>query len=181
MFAWDRQELGPSIGYLPQDVELFEGTVSENISRFGKLDSELVVKASMAADVHDMILRLPEGYDTPIGPAGGALSGGQRQRLGLARALYGDPVLIVLDEPNSSLDDVGEAALTKAIEGIKQRQATVVVISHRPNILGVMDSLMILKDGQLVAFDKREKVMSQLKPQQTVRPINPGSVVPVSV
>jgi ATP-binding cassette subfamily C protein EexD len=181
VFAWDRQELGPSIGYLPQDVELFEGTVSENISRFGNLDSELVVKASKAADVHEMILRLPEGYDTPIGPAGGALSGGQRQRLGLARALYGDPVLIILDEPNSSLDDVGEAALTKAIEGIKQRQATVVVISHRPNILGVMDSLMILKDGQLVAFDKREKVLSQLKPQQTVRPINPGSVVPVSV
>ncbi len=180
VFAWNREELGPSIGYLPQDVELFEGTVSENISRFGEFDSELVVQASKAADVHEMILRLPEGYDTPIGATGGVLSGGQRQRIGLARALYGNPVLIVLDEPNASLDDVGEAALTRAIEALKQREATIIVISHRPSVLGVMDNVMILKDGQVVAFDKRDAILAQLQPQ-AVRPAKPTSVVPVSL
>lgn len=162
VFAWDREELGPHIGYLPQDVELFEGSISENIARFGDLDSELVVAASKAADVHEMILRLPEGYDTVIGAGGGTLSGGQRQRIGLARALYGQPVLVVLDEPNSNLDDVGEAALAKAILGLKERQVTVIVITHRTSILGAMGYLMVLKDGQIAAFNTCEKVLAQM-------------------
>lgn len=182
VFTWDREELGPYIGYLPQDVELFEGTISENIARFGEIDSEKVVAASQAADVHEMILRLPEGYDTVIGAGGGSLSGGQRQRIGLARALYGEPVLIVLDEPNSNLDDVGEAALAKAIVGLKQKQVTVIVVTHRTNILGAMDYLMVLKDGQVVAFDSRDKVLAQLaKGQpapQSARPA-PATAAPV--
>lgn len=166
VFAWDREELGPYIGYLPQDVELFEGTISENIARFGDLDPELVVAASKAADVHEMILRLPEGYDTVIGVSGGTLSGGQRQRIGLARALYGQPVLVVLDEPNSNLDDVGEAALAKAILGLKQRQVTVIVITHRTSILGAMEYLMVLKEGQIAAFAERDTVLAQLQQAQ---------------
>ena len=166
VFAWDREELGPHIGYLPQDVELFEGTISENIARFGDLDPELVVAASKAADVHEMILRLPEGYDTVIGVSGGTLSGGQRQRIGLARALYGQPVLVVLDEPNSNLDDVGEAALAKAILGLKQRQVTVIVITHRTSILGAMEYLMVLKEGQIAAFAERDTVLAQLQQAQ---------------
>lgn len=179
VFAWDREELGPHIGYLPQDVELFEGSISENIARFGDLDSKLVVAASKAADVHEMILRLPEGYDTVIGAGGGTLSGGQRQRIGLARALYGQPVLVVLDEPNSNLDDVGEAALAKAILGLKQRQVTVIVITHRTSVLGAMEYLMVLKDGQIAAFDTRDKVLAQLaQAQQAQQPA--ARPVPVS-
>ncbi|MBL4606981.1 MAG: ATP-binding cassette domain-containing protein, partial [Pseudomonadales bacterium] len=179
VFAWDREELGPSVGYLPQDVELFEGSVSENISRFGELDSEAVIKACKAADVHEMILRFQDGYDTIIGPAGGTLSGGQRQRIGLARALYGDPVLIVLDEPNASLDEAGELALTKAMIGLKQTGATVLVVTHRPNILAAMDNVMILNEGQIIAFDQRDKVLSQLQSKQAALPGSPNTVVPV--
>lgn len=167
VFAWDREELGPYIGYLPQDVELFEGTVSENIARFGEVDAEQVVAASVAADVHEMILRLPEGYDTLIGPAGGTLSGGQRQRIGLARALYGKPSLVVLDEPNSNLDDQGELALAKAIMGLKQQKVTVLVITHRTNILGVADKLMVLSDGQIALFGPRDEVLAKLKQAST--------------
>jgi ATP-binding cassette subfamily C protein EexD len=178
VFTWDREELGSSIGYLPQDVELFEGTVSENISRFGELDSEAVIKACKAADVHEMILRFPDGYDTMIGPAGGTLSGGQRQRIGLARALYGDPALIVLDEPNANLDEAGETALTKAMTGLRHADVTVLVVTHRPNILAAMDNIMILNDGQIVAFDQRDKVLAQLQSQQTALPARPSTVVP---
>ena len=179
VFTWDREALGPSVGYLPQDVELFEGTVSENISRFGELDSEAVVKACKAADVHEMILRFPDGYDTVIGPAGGTLSGGQRQRIGLARALYGDPILVVLDEPNANLDEVGELALTKAMAGLREKETTTLVITHRPNILAAMDNLMILNDGQIVAFDQRDKVLAQLQSKQKPPSVGPGAVVPV--
>mgnify|MGYP001942556726 CR=1 FL=1 len=181
VFTWDREELGPYIGYLPQDVELFEGSISENIARFGDIDATKVVAASQAADVHEMILRLPEGYDTVIGAGGGTLSGGQRQRIGLARALYGDPVLVVLDEPNSNLDDVGEAALAKSIIGLKQKQVTVIVITHRTNILGAMDYLMVLKEGQLAAFDTRDKVLAQLaqaqQPAPAPQPVRPAAPV----
>lgn len=175
VFAWDRQELGPYIGYLPQDVELFEGTVSENIARFGEVNAEQVVAASVAADVHEMILRLPEGYDTVIGPAGGTLSGGQRQRIGLARALYGSPALVVLDEPNSNLDDQGELALAKAIIGLKQQKVTVLVITHRTNILGVTDKLMVLSDGQIALFGPRDEVLAKLK-QASTAPAAAGPV-----
>ena len=178
VFTWDREELGPSIGYLPQDVELFEGTVSENISRFGELDSEAVIKACKAADVHEMILRFQDGYDTLIGPAGGTLSGGQRQRIGLARALYGDPVVIVLDEPNANLDEAGEAALTRAMIGLQNADVTVLVVTHRPNILAAMDNVMILNDGQIVAFDQRDKVLAQLQSKQAALPTRSSTVVP---
>ena len=160
---------------------MFEGSISENIARFGDIDATKVVAASQAADVHEMILRLPEGYDTVIGAGGGTLSGGQRQRIGLARALYGDPVLVVLDEPNSNLDDVGEAALAKAIVGLKQKQVTVIVITHRTNILGAMDYLMVLKEGQLAAFDTRDKVLAQLaqaqQPAPAAQPVRPMAPV----
>ncbi len=178
VFTWNREELGSSIGYLPQDVELFEGTVSENISRFGELDSEAVIRASKAADVHEMILRFQDGYDTVIGPAGGTLSGGQRQRIGLARALYGDPALIVLDEPNANLDEAGETALTKAMTGLRHANVTVLVVTHRPNILAAMDNIMILNDGQIIAFDQRDKILTQLQSQQAALPARPSTVVP---
>lgn len=161
--AWNRDELGPYIGYLPQDVELFEGSVSENIARFGEIDPEAVVKAAKMADVHELILRLPEGYDTLIGASGGVLSGGQRQRIGLARALYGDPVLVVLDEPNSNLDEHGEFALGNALKRLKQNQATVILVTHRQNVLSHVDKLLILSDGQLAVYGARDQVIAHLQ------------------
>ncbi|MAT50268.1 MAG: type I secretion system permease/ATPase [Porticoccaceae bacterium] len=161
--SYNRDELGPYLGYLPQDIELFDGTVSENIARFGDVDPEKVVAAAQAAGVHEMILRLPNGYDTVIGQSGGVLSGGQRQRVGLARALYNDPVLVVLDEPNSNLDDQGELALGQAIRGLKQRGCTTVLITHRPNILSLVDRIMVLADGQIAAYDTRDKILEHLR------------------
>ncbi|MGH6944736.1 MAG: ATP-binding cassette domain-containing protein, partial [Geminicoccaceae bacterium] len=144
---WNRQELGPYLGYLSQDVELFEGTVAENIARFGELDSLKIVDAARRAGVHDMILGLPQGYETRLGPGAGALSGGQRQRIGLARAMYGNPVLVVLDEPNSNLDSAGEEALADAIWQMKRSGTTVVLISHRSKVLRQADHMLMLKDG----------------------------------
>ena len=163
VFAWRRDELGPYIGYLPQDIELFEGTISENIARFGEIDPEKVVNAAKMADVHDLILRLPDGYDTVIGPNGGVLSGGQRQRIGLARALYGNPVLVVLDEPNSNLDEQGEQALANAMLALKRNKATVIVVTHRNNILSQVDKLLILSDGELVVYGKKDLVIAHLQ------------------
>lgn len=170
VFAWNRAELGPYIGYLPQDIELFEGTISENIARFGDIDADKVVTAARMAGVHELILRLPEGYDTVIGSAGGMLSGGQKQRIGLARALYGNPVLVVLDEPNSNLDDQGEQALANAIQHLKQRQATVIVVTHRNNILTRVDKLLILEDGALVVYGPKEQVIAYLQARQNPQP-----------
>ena len=166
VFAWNRHELGPFIGYLPQDIELFEGTISENIARFGDVDPEKVVNAAKMADVHELILRLPEGYDTRIGASGGNLSGGQRQRIGLARALYGDPVIVVLDEPNSNLDEPGEIALGNAIQRLKQKRVTVIVITHRNNVLANVDKLLILNDGLLSVYGPKEQVIAHLQQQQ---------------
>ncbi|MGZ5051270.1 MAG: type I secretion system permease/ATPase [Methylobacter sp.] len=166
IFNWDREHLGNFIGYLPQDIELFEGTISENIARFGDIDPEQVVAAAKMADVHELILRLPEGYDTIIGAAGGNLSGGQRQRIGLARALYGNPVLVVLDEPNSNLDEQGEAALEKALLQLKQKQTTVVIITHRNNVLSKVDKLLILNDGLLAVYGPKDQVIAHLQKQQ---------------
>lgn len=174
---YNRDELGPYVGYLPQDVELFEGTVSENIARFGDVDSEKVVAAARAAGVHELILRLPKGYDTPIGQGGGSLSGGQRQRIGLARALYDDPVIVVLDEPNSNLDDQGELALANCIKGLKQSGTTVVLITHRPNILGLVDRIMVLTDGKIAAFDTRDKVLALLKEGSSAQGAQPNKRV----
>jgi ATP-binding cassette subfamily C protein EexD len=162
IYAWNRHELGPYIGYLPQDIELFEGTISDNIARFGDIDPEKVVNAAKMADVHELILRLPEGYDTVIGATGGNLSGGQRQRIGLARALYGDPVVVVLDEPNSNLDEQGEAALANAIHRLKQKQVTVMVITHRNNVLANVDKLLILNEGQLSVYGPKDQVLAHL-------------------
>lgn len=166
IYAWDKIELGPHIGYLPQDVELFDGTVAENIARFGELDSPRIVRAAQIAGVHDMVLRLPQGYDTPLGAGGSSLSGGQRQRVGLARAMYGDPAFVVLDEPNSNLDDVGEAALLQALAIFKQLGKTVVVITHRPSVLNGVDKLLVLRDGVVVLFGPRQDVLNKLAEAQ---------------
>jgi ATP-binding cassette, subfamily C, bacterial exporter for protease/lipase len=148
--TWNREELGPHIGYLPQEIELFEGTVAENIARFSELDSLKIVDAAKRAGVHEMILGLPQGYETRLGPNGAALSGGQRQRIALARALYGDPVLVVLDEPNSNLDSAGEQALTDALEHMERSGTTVVLISHRTKVLRQAKHMLMLKDGAAI-------------------------------
>lgn len=161
--GWDKTELGPYLGYLPQDVELFEGSIAENIARFGQVQSDKVIAAARSAGLHEMILRFPKGYDTPIGEAGGLLSGGQRQRIGLARAVYGDPVLVVLDEPNANLDDVGESALVQTVQGLKAAGRTVFLITHRPGILAVADRLLILRDGRVQADGLRDAVLAGLR------------------
>lgn len=171
VYSWNKAELGPHIGYLPQDVELFEGTVAENIARFADVDPEKVVRAAQRAGVHEMVLRFPKGYDSPIGPGGAFLSGGQRQRIALARALYGDPVLVVLDEPNSNLDDIGEQALVRAVLDLKAQGSTVVLITHRTNIVGVVDQLLVLRDGSLQLFGPRNDVLAALaKAAQAAQP-----------
>ena len=163
---WDRMELGPHIGYLPQDIELFDGTIAENIARAGQVMSQKVIAAADASGLHQMILRFPKGYDTPMGEAGGLLSGGQRQRIGLARAMYGEPELVVLDEPNANLDDEGEAALVSAVQGMKAKGKTVVLISHRPGIVGVADRLLILYQGTVQASGPRDGVLAALQQQR---------------
>lgn len=164
--SWDKQALGPYVGYLPQDIELFEGSISENIARFDKVDPEKVVEAAQMAGVHEMILMQPDGYDTVIGSEGVNLSGGQRQRIGLARALYGKPRLIVLDEPNSNLDDVGEKALGIALQKVKESGATVFIVSHRPNILSRLDRVLVMAGGTISLYGERDKVIAQLAQQQ---------------
>ena len=165
VWGWQRDELGPYIGYLPQDVELFEGTISENIARFGDIDPEKVVDAAKMANVHDLILHLPDGYDTVIGATGGMLSGGQRQRVGLARALYGNPTLVVLDEPNSNLDEQGELALGRALQTLKQNKVTVILVTHRQNVLVHVEKLLVLTDGKLGVYGPRDQVIAHLQKQ----------------
>jgi ATP-binding cassette subfamily C exporter for protease/lipase len=161
--AWDKSELGPHVGYLPQGVELFDGTLAENIARFGTIEKAKVENAARAVGLHEFIMALPEGYDTEVGPEGARLSGGQRQRVGLARALYGDPVFVLLDEPNSSLDEVGDAALAAAIKEAKARGTTFVVITHRTSVLDVADKILMLRDGSVQAFGPRDDVMAAMQ------------------
>lgn len=165
---WSQSALGATVGYLPQDVELLGGTVAENISRFAELDSAKVIAAARSAGVHDMILRLPKGYDTFIGDGGYMLSGGQTQRVGLARALYGNPALVVLDEPNANLDEAGELALMAAVRELKSRGAAVVLISHRPGVLALADQVLALRGGQV-------QYCGPVR-QASVFPLSPGGV-----
>ncbi|MBF8805858.1 type I secretion system permease/ATPase [Pseudomonas asiatica] len=163
IFTWNKAELGPWLGYLPQDVELFEGTIAENIARFAEVDSEAVIRAARSSGVHDMILRFPQGYDTRLVADGSPLSGGQKQRIALARALYGEPNLVVLDEPNANLDDVGEKALVDALAELKARGATVILISHRPNVLCAVDKVLMLRDGAVHMLGSRDEVFAALR------------------
>jgi ATP-binding cassette, subfamily C, bacterial exporter for protease/lipase len=164
--GWNRIELGPHLGYLPQDIELFDGTIADNIGRFGPLDPAKVIEAARRAGLHDMILRFPLGYDTPIGEAGGMLSGGQRQRIGLARAVYDDPAFVILDEPNANLDEAGEAALARTVQDLKQRGKTVVLITHRPGAIAGADRLVFMRDGRVQLQGPRDEVLAALRPRQ---------------
>ena len=176
VFTWDKVELGPHLGYLPQGVELFDGTLAENIGRFGPTDIAKLRAATNAAGLDSFIDSLPLGYETPVGMDGVNLSGGTRQRIGLARALYGDPALLVLDEPNSSLDDDGDISLMGALAQAKARGAALVVVTHRPQIVDLADKLLILRDGQMQAFGPREQVVKALK--QAMAKARAGSGAP---
>jgi ATP-binding cassette subfamily C protein/ATP-binding cassette subfamily C protein EexD len=176
VFSWERVDFGKHVGYLPQEVELFEGTVAENIGRLGDADADDVVAAAKRAGAHEMILRLPEGYRSRLGEGGQSLSGGQRQRIALARAMFGSPRLVVLDEPNSNLDADGEEALIRAIAQVKKDGATVVLVAHRPRFVALADKVLFLRDGAAEMFGPREQILPKiLRPV----PVNPSAEAPV--
>jgi PrtD family type I secretion system ABC transporter len=160
---WDPEQLGKHIGYLPQDVELFMGSVRDNIARMGVGSDEYVVRAALLAHAHDMIQRLPQGYETPIGDGGSRLSGGQRQRIGLARAVFGSPKVIVLDEPNANLDQTGEMALAAAVRQLKELGASLLIVGHRPSTLAQADKILFLKEGRVQIFGPRDEVLGKLR------------------
>jgi ATP-binding cassette subfamily C exporter for protease/lipase len=179
IYQWNKAELGPHIGYLPQDIELFAGTVSENIARFGEIDPEKVIAAAKRTGVHEIILQFPQGYDTPLGDGGSGLSGGQKQRIGLARAMYGDPALLVLDEPNSNLDEVGEQALVAALIDFRKRGKTLVLITHRSSAIGVTNKLLLLRDGAAQMFGPTAQVLTDLAKaaQQQAQSAKPAAAI----
>jgi ATP-binding cassette subfamily C protein len=166
---WDPHELGRHIGYLPQDVELFAGSVAENIARFGAIDKDAVISAAELAGCHELIQNLPEGYNTNIGESGQILSGGQRQRIALARCLYGNPSLVVLDEPNANLDAGGEEALVAAILRLKAAGVTVVLITHKVNILSILDKILLMGEGMAQVWGPREAILRRLTGPKVVR------------
>ena len=176
--AWPRKRLGPYVGYLPQDVELFAGTVAQNIARMGDVDSAAVVEAGRRAHVHDLVLRLPQGYDTPIGEGGMFLSAGQRQRVALARALYRSPKLVVLDEPNSNLDIEGEAALAETVSGLKAAGVTVVIVTHRSRLLTSVDRILLLRDGVIEKFGSPAEVLVRAAPAEARPAVIAGQIHP---
>jgi ATP-binding cassette subfamily C protein/ATP-binding cassette subfamily C protein EexD len=167
VFTWMREDFGKYVGYLPQDVELFDGTVLRNIARMADADPDMVFEAAKLAGCHEMILRLPQGYDTEIGDGGQHLSGGQRQLIGLARALFGSPKMVVLDEPNSNLDGDAEQALIRGIEELKRRGTTVILVSHRPTLVQGVDKVLLMRDGAVEAFGPRAEVLKRLVQQQS--------------
>lgn len=177
---WNRDDLGPYIGYLPQDIELFSGSIAQNIARFRDADPQKVVAAAQQAGVHELILRLPQGYDTVLGEDGSGLSGGQKQRVALARALYGQPSLVVLDEPNSNLDTVGEAALASAIAQMKARGTSVILVTHRSSVLAQADKLLVLNDGRLQAFGASQEVLKALSGAQQEKAAHPSGGLSMS-
>jgi PrtD family type I secretion system ABC transporter len=180
---WDRSHLAKFFGYLPQDVELFPGTVRENIARLGEVSDEEVVGAAQRALAHDMILRLPKGYDTEVGEGGMFLAGGQRQRVGYVRALLGEPKLVVLDEPNANLDGAGEDALLRSIETLRRDGVTVVIVSHKPSVLANVDKLLVLRDGAMELFGPRAEVMARLTrplPTGNTKPMDDGNAAPLA-
>jgi ATP-binding cassette subfamily C exporter for protease/lipase len=176
---WDRVALGSQIGYLPQDIELFDGSIAENIARFGKAESQQIIAAAKQAGLHDMILRFPKGYDTQMGEAGNLLSGGQRQRIALARAVYAAPSVLVLDEPNANLDEVGEAALYQTVAQLKAAGKSVFLISHRPGALALADRLLVLQDGRVQFEGPRDAVMAAMQAARSAR-TQPGSATPLA-
>ena len=167
IYSWDKNHLGPFVGYLPQGVELFDGTIADNIARFGVIDTAQVEAAARAVGLHELIMALPKGYDSQVGRDGAVLSGGQRQRVGLARAIYGRPAFVVLDEPNSSLDEQGDAALAASIANLKASGTTFVVMTHRTSVLGVADKMLVLRDGQQQMFGPRDEVLKALNEAAT--------------
>jgi ATP-binding cassette subfamily C exporter for protease/lipase len=178
VYAWDKEELGPHIGYLPQTVELFEGTIAENIARFGDTDPEKVSQACRMVGLEKFVESLPKGYDTEIGNDGAFLSGGQRQRVALARAVYGMPKLVVLDEPNSNLDDAGDADLVSTLQQLKEQGTTVIVISHKMNILAAVGFMLVLVDGQIKLFGPRDEVLQALQPKPNPTATQAGAAQP---
>jgi ABC-type protease/lipase transport system fused ATPase/permease subunit len=176
---WSHDEVGPLVGYVPQEIEFFEGTVAENIARLGEVDPAKVVHAAQLIGMHDSILAFPKGYDTPLGETGFALSGGQRQRIAIARAIYGMPKYVVMDEPNSNLDEVGENALIGAVQALKDNGGTVIITTHRPRLVSIVDMMLVLKEGRQVAFGTAKDMLEAVRRLQAVPASGEAAEAPI--